>query len=83
MIAYNLRLVDIVLIRLKVLLQQELTNRYLSLDKLSKQNSLDIHEFSNVCNTKFTNDVNSTCYLIFIQYLEKSYCYTNQGMKND
>ena len=38
---------------------------------------------SNVCNTKFTNDVNSTCYLIFIQYLEKSYCYTNQGMKND
>jgi hypothetical protein len=40
--------VDIVLIRLKVLLQQELTNRYLSLDKLSKQNSLDIHEFSQV-----------------------------------
>jgi len=38
---------------------------------------------SNVCNTKFTNDVNSTCYLIFIQYLEKSYCYTNQDMKND
>jgi len=26
---------------------------------------------SNICNTKFTNDVNSTCYLIFIQYLEK------------
>jgi len=22
---------------------------------------------SNVCNTKFTNDVNCTCYLIFIQ----------------
>ena len=38
---------------------------------------------SNVCNTKFTNDVNSTCYLIFIQYLEKWYCYINQGMKND